>query len=55
MLRSHSTMATHVKELISLLNEHKKNLDTSDTDGSLISSAMFISSYSGGVSCFNII
>jgi hypothetical protein len=55
MLRSHSAIVTHVKGLISLLDEYKKNLDASDTDGKLIYSAMFISTFSSGVSYFNLI
>lgn len=55
MLRSHSTMVTHVKGLISLLNEYKRNLEASDADGNLIRSCMFISAFSSGVSWLNLI
>jgi len=54
MLRSHSAIVTHIKGLISLLNEYKKNLEPSDADGNLIYSAMFISTFSSGVSYFNL-
>jgi len=55
MLRSYRTMVTHVKGLISLLNEYKENPEASDPNGNLISSDIFISTYGSGVSCFNII
>jgi hypothetical protein len=55
MLHSYNTMVTHVKGLISLLNEYKKNPEVSDVNGNLISSAIFISTYTSDVSCFNII
>lgn len=55
MLRSHSTMVTHVKGLISLLHEQKKDLEASDADGNLISSCMFISAFSSGVSRIDLI
>ena len=47
-------MATHVKGLICLLNEYKKNHEASDVDGELIFSALFISAYTSGVGCLNI-
>jgi hypothetical protein len=55
MMRSHSTMITHVKGLISLLNEQKKNPEALDADENLISSCMFISAFSSGVSWLNLI
>lgn len=54
-MRSHNTMVTHVKGIISLLIEYKKNLNPLDADGNMISSAMFISTYASGVSYFEII
>lgn len=54
MLRSHSTMVTHVRGLISLLNEYKKNPVASDVDANLISSGMFILAFSSGVSCLDL-
>lgn len=50
MWHSYRTMVVHVEGLISLLSEHKKNLNALDTDENLINSAMFISTYSTGVS-----
>ncbi|PMD37684.1 hypothetical protein L207DRAFT_636341 [Hyaloscypha variabilis F] len=48
-LRSHSTMVTHVKGLISLLDEYQKTFSASNADGNLVFSAMYMSAYSSGL------
>jgi hypothetical protein len=48
-------MVTHVKGLIALLYEYRKNVEASDAEGNLISNGIFISTYGSGVSCFNIL
>ncbi len=55
MMHSHTNMVTHVKGLIALLYEYRKNVEASDAEGNLISNGIFISTYGSGVSCFNIL